>query len=393
MTADDPLALAGALARLHGAEDLADVLPAAAAAAAALTRSARAVAALPESAGGCLAAPGYHDAGRGWVDTDLHWSPGLWPSGAVVETRDEWAGSALEPVPAICAPFRAGSHADGFLAVAGRSDGYGTGDVRLLEAVAEHVGLRLRDLDVVARFARLLGPGEPPSLDGVEIACLYAPSGVTVMRFGGDFLDFMGGGNLKQVAVAIGDVAGKGIEAASVAVAAKYAVRAVVTQMRWPPPPGEALMEANNALLEGRLAGETFVTLEIASLNARDGTLAIASAGHPTPAVLRAAGGVERPILLTAPAIGVSPEAEVHPFPTEVVDLDRGDAVLLFTDGVTEARDEQGRFYEDERLVEALEELRGLPAAQLLERLHADVVRFTRGRRLDDIAIALLRLT
>ena len=83
----------------------------------------------------------------------------------------------------------------------------------------------------------------------------------------------------------------------------------------------------------------------------------------------------------------------MHPFPTEVVDLDRGDAVLLFTDGVTEARDEQGRFYEDERLVEALEELRGLAAAQLLERLHADVVRFTRGRRLDDIAIALLRLT
>jgi serine phosphatase RsbU (regulator of sigma subunit) len=64
----------------------------------------------------------------------------------------------------------------------------------------------------------------------------------------------------------------------------------------------------------------------------------------------------------------------VHAFPTEVVELDRGDAVLLFTDGVTEARDEQGRFYEDERL-------------------HADIVRFTRGRRLDDIAIALLRLT
>ncbi len=65
-------------------------------------------------------------------------------------------------------------------------------------------------------------------------------------------------------------------------------------------------------------------------------------------------------------------EAELQPLPTDYVDLEPGDALLLYTDGLSDARDAAGRFYEDARLEQALEELRDRPAEQLLQGLLDD---------------------
>src|SRR5665811_1211040 len=106
------------------------------------------------------------------------------------------------------------------------------------------------------------------------------------------------------------------------------------------------------ALLAGRAspiasASERFVTVLFGLISTRRGLLQLASAGHPTPFIVRETG-VERPLLLTEPAIGVELGAALAPYPTETIELRRGDVVVLFTDGIAELRDEGGLFFEDE---------------------------------------------
>lgn len=243
---------------------------------------------------------------------------------------------------------------------------------------------------IADEFRHRLGPSRPPEIPGIEVAFLHAPLGDEAVLVGGDFVDFYSGTNLRQLGVVIGDVAGKSVAAAFDALSAKTATRTIVRGLRWPPLPGEALQEVHNALLDSALKEGTHVTMLIGLMNGRDGSFTFATAGHPGPIVVRR-DAIERPMMLAAPAVGVTWEAELQPYPTEVVKLEVGDAVLLFTDGVAEARDAAGRYYEDARLAEALEELRGLPAAQLLESLLADATRFAAGPLSDDVALVLLR--
>jgi phosphoserine phosphatase RsbU/P len=253
------------------------------------------------------------------------------------------------------------------------------------------------DTRVAAKFRSLLWPHLDPRLRGIdsrlpgfEIAYEYVPQQDDPTQTGGDFLDIYGEPNLMQIGVVLGDVSGKGLEAAARAVATKFAARGVVTSLRWPARPGEALMDIHNALLQTESEAFGFVSMLFGLINAKDGTFTFASAGHPLPFVLRPAG-VERPMALTGPAMGVTRASLLEPLPAEPIELAPGDAVLLFTDGLSEMRDPGGRFYEDARMSEALEELQGLPAGQLLEGLVADARDFAGGRPTDDLALVLLR--
>ena len=120
--------------------------------------------------------------------------------------------------------------------------------------------------------------------------------------------------------------------------------------------------------------------------------MTIASAGHPVPIVIRD-DQVERPLLVTSPAIAVTDASELDSYPTERVPLAPGDTVVFYTDGIAELRDEGGRFYDDVRLDEALGELRGLAPQELAERLAADAAAFSARPPKDDIAIVSVRLT
>ena len=250
---------------------------------------------------------------------------------------------------------------------------------------------------LLADFRDLLGPGERPVIAGLEIASLYRTRGDDARSelreidgFGGDFVDFFSPGRLAQLVVTLGDVRGKGVGAAARAIVAKYVVRAMVAAQRWPLLPGEALRDVHNALLSVPREPHDFVTLCIASIDARSGAVGLATAGHPAPIVLRRSG-VERPLLFGNPALGVSEEAELQALPTDYVDLAPGDALLLYTDGLTDVRDTAGRFYEDERLDQALLELRHLPAAELLQGLLDDAGAWGERAPTDDVALVLVR--
>ena len=249
--------------------------------------------------------------------------------------------------------------------------------------------------DVAERLQRRLLPGPPPDLAGLDVAFTYRSASTGVLS-GGDFVDYYTRPPSSTLAFAIGDVAGKGVEAMAVTFVTKYILRAAVFggQLSWPINPGEALQELRTALLEQPDFGEEterFVTVLFGLLSVRHGTLELASAGHPTPFLVRA-GAVERPLLLTEPAIGVELGAALAPYPTETLQVRPGDLVVLFTDGITEMRDEQGRFFE-EQMGGLLAPCHDRPAAEVVSLLMEAAEAFSARPAGDDRAVLCIRLT
>ena len=203
--------------------------------------------------------------------------------------------------------------------------------------------------DVAERLQRRLLPAAPPELAGLDIAFTYRSASTGVLS-GGDFVDYYTRPPSGSLAFAIGDVAGKGVDAMATTFVTKFMLRAAVHggQLSWPTRPGEALQELRNGLLEQPDFDpdtDRFVTVLFGLLNPRTGLLQLATAGHPTPFLVRA-GGVERPLLMTEPAIGVELDAALEPYPTEILQLAEGDLIVVFTDGIAELRDADGRFFE-----------------------------------------------
>ena len=126
-------------------------------------------------------------------------------------------------------------------------------------------------------------------------------------------------------------------------------------------------------------------------LTPRTGLLQLATAGHPTPFLVRA-GGVERPLLMVEPAIGVELDAALEPYPSEILQLGEGDLIVVFTDGIAELRDAEGQFFES-RMAAELAGCHGMPAADVVTRLVEAGERFSARPPADDLAVLCIRLT
>jgi serine phosphatase RsbU (regulator of sigma subunit) len=249
--------------------------------------------------------------------------------------------------------------------------------------------------DVAERLQRRLLPPAPPALAGVDIAFTYRSASTGVLS-GGDFVDYYTRPPSGSLAFAIGDVAGKGVDAMATTFVTKFMLRAAVHggQLSWPTRPGEALQELRNGLLEQPdFDPETdrFVTVLFGQLTPRTGLLQLATAGHPTPFLVRA-GGVERPLLVSEPAIGVELDAALEPYPTEILQLREGDLIVLFTDGIAELRDAEGRFFEAS-MGDVLADCHGAPPQDVVARLVEAGERFSARPPADDLAVLCIRLT
>jgi hypothetical protein len=406
---------------LVGARDEADVLRAAAEAACHVTGSRRGSAGRFD--GAAATSRGWYDADAGWTQAPGRWAAGESPPGVVCLTakpllrngnpsqRD--GTSVISGVPGIerfvCVPLPGGDDAPtpGFLMAADRDADFTDRDVLLLRAVGTIVSLRLREtaagrpltqdcaasVDIAERLQLRLLPQEPPQLEGLDVAFSYRSASAGVFS-GGDFVDYYSR-SPGTLAFAIGDVAGKGVEAMAVTFVTKYILRAAVHggQLSWPTSPGEALQELRTGLLEQPdfdADSERFVTVLFGLIGTRLGRLQLASAGHPAPFIVRATG-VTRPLLLTEPAIGVELGAALAPYPTETVSLERGDVVVAFTDGIVELRDASGRFFEDE-MGGLLAACHDMPTADIVTRIMAAGESFSARPPGDDLALLCIRL-
>jgi serine phosphatase RsbU (regulator of sigma subunit) len=249
--------------------------------------------------------------------------------------------------------------------------------------------------DVALRLQRRLLPAAPPELAGLDIAFTYRSASTGVLS-GGDFVDYYTRPPSGSFAFAIGDVAGKGVDAMATTFVTKFMLRAAVHggQLSWPTRPGEVLQELRNGLLEQPdfdPETERFVTVLFGQLDPRTGLLQLATAGHPTPFLVHA-GRVVRPLLVTEPAIGVELDAALEPYPTEILQLAEGDLVVVFTDGIAELRDAEGAFFESS-MGEVLSGCHGRPAAEVVTRLVEAGEEFSARPPGDDLAVLCIRLT
>ena len=266
---DALLALLDDLSELLEAGTVEDVLRATVAGACRLTASRRGTAGLFD--GEAATTDSWYEAQTGWTRERRRWSAGVGAPGrtcasaaAVIrnEEREEgsWSeeASGLGPVRLACLPLPFDeARALGFLMVGDRDEDYSPGDVRLLAAYCRVAASRLREVagagrrtvvgtaaqaDVAERLQRQLLPDDPPALPGVDIAFAYRSASAGVLS-GGDFVDYYTRPPSSTLAFAIGDVAGKGVEAMAVTFVTKYILRAAVFggQLSWPIDPGHPL--------------------------------------------------------------------------------------------------------------------------------------------------------
>lgn len=225
-------------------------------------------------------------------------------------------------------------------------------------------------------------PPHVPIIDGLDVAAEYRPAGDGT-EVGGDFYDIFQIEPHRWV-VTIGDIRGKGAEAAIVTALARYTLRAAAVQ---DPSPVRAMSLLNDALL--RADGDRFCTAAMLRFQRLDGAWQVSScaAGHPLPLLVDRGRGV-RPIGRPGTLLGVLKDPS---FSETSLVLTPGDAVVAYTDGVIDARSSAGAFYDEERLVETLAGVTGT-ADDIAASLLADVLGFQGYKARDDIAIVSVRV-
>jgi serine phosphatase RsbU (regulator of sigma subunit)/PAS domain-containing protein len=260
-------------------------------------------------------------------------------------------------------------------------------DLGLVEELGEQLALAIRVDHMFRRRTEIadalqasLLPRRLPEIAGVEVAAVYvaATEGVEI---GADFYDAYqtpGGWGLS-----VGDVCGKGEEAAAVTAAARHAIRVLAHDSA---DPAAVLSGANKILLAEELSGG-FVTASIAHLAWRGGALRVAlgSAGHPSAAVIRADGRVQLP---GGGGLPLGLEADAEPA-THQMTLKKGDILFLYTDGLTQARS-RDRTYFETRLNDELAGLAGSHPGQFEAAIRRTLLEFTDGELIDDITMMVL---
>jgi PAS domain S-box-containing protein len=262
-------------------------------------------------------------------------------------------------------------------------------DLGLVEELGEQLALAIRVDHMFRRRTEIadalqasLLPRRLPEIAGVELAAAYvaATEGIEI---GADFYDAYrtptGWG------LSVGDVCGKGEEAAAVTAAARHAIRVIAYGTA---DPAAVLPGANEILLAGELSGG-FVTASIAHLEWRDGALRVVlgSAGHPSAAVIRADGRVQMPGGGGLP-LGLLPDFEPG---LHELTLRKGDMLFLYTDGLTQARG-QDQTYFQARLIDELAGLAGIHPDQFVAAMRRRLLEFTAGTLVDDITMMVLRV-
>ncbi|HET8528339.1 MAG TPA: SpoIIE family protein phosphatase [Gaiellaceae bacterium] len=226
---------------------------------------------------------------------------------------------------------------------------------------------------------RSLLPRGHPEVEGLEVGEVYESS--ARVEVGGDVYDFL---DLPdgRLAVVLGDVTGHGVEATADMAMAKFVFRSLAREH---PEPADFLARANDVVVD-EIAPGKFITMTYVAVDGRSGAAACANAGHPAPRVVLADGtvhGLESHGLI----LGIDSAQE---YEEATVELPPGGSLVLYTDGVVEAR-RDSELYGVERLDALLAEHRALAPRELAERVAADARAWSGGELSDDLAVVVIR--
>ncbi len=196
---------------------------------------------------------------------------------------------------------------------------------------------------------------------------------------GGDYYDIISLGNGRQ-GISIGDVSGKSVPAAILVAMAKYVLRASAVTENDP----ARSLEAVNRNIINDLSPEMFISMFYGILNLADNKLVYANAGHEPPLLFRERSHSCRFLQATGVVLGVMSNSS---YQHATVKLEQGDWLVLYTDGVTEARKSDGELFGSRRVCEALERNHHMPAQIMAEYLFKEVYDYSTGKISDDVAI------
>lgn len=246
-----------------------------------------------------------------------------------------------------------------------------------------------RERRIAARLQEwILSTEVDVDLGSIEVATDYHAA-LNEATVGGDFFDVFNAGP-DLVGIVIGDVSGKGLEAALHIQAVKHTLRAYAlseaTDRSGPVPPRDVLARTNDAICY-MLPNDVFITLFYGVVNVRDCTLRYANAGHDAPILFRADESVEM-LESTGRALGLLRNAVYEDVSQP---LATGDTLLLYTDGVTEAR-RDGRFLETEGVISLLRNHVHESADEIVRGIYDDTAAYAGGSLHDDIALLALRV-
>ena len=226
---------------------------------------------------------------------------------------------------------------------------------------------------------RSLLPRARPVVAGLEVGEVYEQS--SRVEVGGDLYDFLALDD-GRLAVVLGDVTGHGVDATADMAMAKFVFRSLVREHA---EPSDFLCAANDVICS-EIAGGKFISMSYVVVDGVAGTVAAASAGHPPPRLVLADGTVSH-IAAHGLVLGVEPGQEY----AEVrADLPPGASLVLYTDGVVEAR-RDGELYGDVRLDALLAARHGLLAGALAAAVAEDAREFAGGDLSDDVAVVAIR--
>jgi serine phosphatase RsbU (regulator of sigma subunit) len=305
---------------------------------------------------------------------------------------------ALNPTSAMVIPLLARGRTLGamtFLSAHSRHRYHQT-DLVLAEDLARRIAVAIDNArlyriqeEIALTLQRSLRPPQLPAVPGLELFACYSFVGEGI-EVGGDFYDLFETID-RQWALVIGDVAGKGPAAAAVTALARHTVRTVAMET---PEPAQVLSRTNEVMLP-QLSEDSFCTLQYACVTPTGygARVSIASGGHPRPFLLRCQArngrtATVQPAGRQGMVVGVAPNLQ---FSEQVLHLGPGDALVFYTDGVTEAR--AGReLFGDGRLTALIKTCAGLTAQSMAERIERTVLGFQAGKPRDDIAVLVLRV-
>jgi sigma-B regulation protein RsbU (phosphoserine phosphatase) len=278
----------------------------------------------------------------------------------------------------------------GALVLRGRTDGsaYRTGHVKLLSAIAtltsafvrnhrlaenaRDADLRRRDNELARQIHRSLLPPCETGFKSVETAGVS----FSAEKIGGDCYDYFDFPD-SSLGILIADVSGHGVAAAMYMAAVKGALYAEAQRTSDP----AELLHRTNAVMASKFdQTEMFATAFLIRVSPDGGEWSFCGAGHPSALCLRGSGGVDS-LHSSATALGLFEDTG---FETGRVTLALEDRLIVYTDGLTEARGEQGRMYGLERLTHTALEMVDETAAGLRNHLLEDLERFTEHRGTDD---------
>ncbi len=269
-------------------------------------------------------------------------------------------------------------------------------EVRLLQSIASQAAIAIenarlqqealekerlqRQVQIAAEVQRRMIPAEAPHAAGFDIAGLYVPS----FELGGDFYDFIRFGE-SGVGITVGDVVGKGLPASLLMASVRAAIRAYASDIY---DLDEIMNRVNRAITADTRSNE-FVTLWYGTLDYARRLVTYCTAGHEPPLLIRS--GEIQELTVGGMVIGVDASERYN---KQVVQLEKGDVLFIYTDGLTDAMNFAGEKFGKQRMRAALLGHVHLPAQQIGRQMIWESRRFVGlSRRIDDTTLVIVKVT